>query len=36
MAQLFRPLRWFWEVVVFAIIVGAVTNRLFGPITAEV
>jgi tetratricopeptide (TPR) repeat protein len=36
MAQLFRPLRWFWEAVVLAIVVGAVTNRLFGPITDEV
>ena len=36
MAQLFRPFRWFWEAVVFAIMVGAVTNRLFGPITDEV
>jgi hypothetical protein len=36
MARLLRSLQWFWEAVVFAIIVGTVTNRLFGPITDEV
>src|SRR3712207_3361125 len=35
MRRLFPHLQWFWGAVVFTIIVGAVTNRLFGSIPEE-
>jgi hypothetical protein len=35
MKRLFPLLQWFWGAVVFAIVVGAVTNRLFGKIDEE-